>query len=113
MASWNPVEKSAKREVSDFTMTLSSNRGDVKNRVAMFLNKADSYEKKQKENPFSGSYSQQHPIHHKSDDHYGKPVEGSKTEMRGKQAGNRVSTEIIQASTFLTGLTSFDSFLYF
>lgn len=64
-------------------------------RVAAFQKKADEHFDKQKKNPFSElSKTADHPVWDKNDPRYGRPVEGSKTEKRGIQAGQHISGEV-------------------
>lgn len=91
------------KEVSDFAMSLKCNRGDVGNRVAMFQQKSEGHHSSQKSNPFSQRYAGA-SRHKKTDETYGKPPEGSKTEMRGKQAGTHISGEIVQLCEIITDI---------
>ena len=67
-------------------------------RVAAFQKKAEEHTKKQKSNPFSQTGSvtdMDRPKWDKNDPRYGRPPEGSKTEMRGLAAGAHISNEIV------------------
>ncbi|OTF82610.1 Costars domain containing protein [Euroglyphus maynei] len=70
---------------------------DLNSRINMFQEKAEKHKEKQKLNPFSGSFdavaSAKQKLN-KEDPNYGKPVEGSKTEQRGKQASQLIANEI-------------------
>lgn len=70
----------------------------LSSRVAAFQKKADEHFTKQKSNPFSQSghiSGMDRPKWDKSDPSYGKPVEGSKTERRGKAADAHISNEVV------------------
>ncbi|KAH9423976.1 hypothetical protein DERP_005561 [Dermatophagoides pteronyssinus] len=70
---------------------------DLNSRINKFQEQADKHKEKQKLNPFSGSFdavaSAKQKLN-KEDPNYGKPVEGSKTEQRGKQASQLIANEI-------------------
>jgi len=70
---------------------------DLGSRITMFQEKAEQHKEKQKTNPFSGSFdavaSAKQKLN-KEDPNYGKPVEGSKTEQRGKQAAQLLANEV-------------------
>nr|XP_037268441.1 actin-binding Rho-activating protein-like [Rhipicephalus microplus]XP_037268443.1 actin-binding Rho-activating protein-like [Rhipicephalus microplus] len=82
-------EAKAKKEVRVF------GRPELASKVAMFQRKAEDHDRKQKDNPFSerwdGSASS---ALSKDDPRYGHPEEGSKTEKRGQQAGQLISSEV-------------------
>lgn len=64
-------------------------------RVALFNQRAQEHHKKQMINPFSNWEGASHSARLNRDDpEYGRPVAGSKTEFRGKKAGELVSSEI-------------------
>jgi len=77
---------------------------DLGSRITMFQEKADSHKEKQKLNPFSGSFdavaSAKQKLN-KEDPNYGKPVEGSKTEKRGKHAAQLLANEIKMLCSFI------------
>ncbi|RWS00137.1 actin-binding Rho-activating protein-like protein [Dinothrombium tinctorium] len=64
-------------------------------RIKLFQKKAEEHRKKQLENPFS-EWEGPRPVNKldKSDENYGRPVEGSKTDLRGKKAHESVSNEV-------------------
>ncbi|CAG2163436.1 unnamed protein product [Oppiella nova] len=70
---------------------------DLGSRITQFQERADQHKEKQKLNPFSGSFdavSAAKQKLNKEDPNYGRPVEGSKTEQRGKQAAQLLFNEI-------------------
>jgi len=70
---------------------------DLGSRITQFQEKADKHYEKQKLNPFSGNYDAVEAAKQKlakDDPNYGRPVEGSKTEARGKQAHQLLRNEI-------------------
>lgn len=79
----------AKKEVRVF------GRPALSSKVAMFQKKAEEHQKGQMDNPFSEWEGASHrEALSKDDPRYGHPVEGSKTEKRGQQAGSLISSEI-------------------
>lgn len=82
-------DQNAKKEVRVF------GRPALSDKVAMFQRKADEHKQKQMDNPFSEWEGASHKAALSKDDpRYGRPEEGSKTDKRGKQAGNLISSEI-------------------
>lgn len=72
-------------------------RGGLKGQIARWQKKADEHEEKQLINPFSDWEGASHRAKLAKDDaNYGRPVEGSMTETRGKKAGQMVSGEIVE-----------------
>ena len=69
----------------------------LKNRVNLWEQKVEEHKARQLVNPFSDweGASQRKKLS-KNDERYGRPVEGSKTEYRGKLAGHLISSEIIK-----------------
>lgn len=64
-------------------------------RVAIFNQRANEHKKKQLTNPFSNWDGASHRVALNRDDpNYGTPVQGSKTDYRGKKAGELVSSEV-------------------
>lgn len=75
---------------------LYGNTG-LNSRITMFQEQAEKHKEKQKINPFSGSFDAVAAAKQKltkDDPNYGKPVEGSKTEQRGKQAATSIANEV-------------------
>lgn len=71
----------------------------ISSRVAAWQEKAEHPQKYQKSNPSSVSFhgpSYQNLGSHEEDANYGRPIQGSKTEFRGKAAGVHVSSEIVE-----------------
>ncbi|GAB6030478.1 hypothetical protein CHUAL_007342 [Chamberlinius hualienensis] len=67
----------------------------LSDRVALFNKKTKDHREKQLVNPFSNWEGAGHrQTLSKSDVGYGRPVEGSKTEYRGKKAGELITSEI-------------------
>ncbi|XP_054165481.1 actin-binding Rho-activating protein-like [Oppia nitens] len=86
---------------------------DLSSRISQFQGRADQHKEKQKLNPFSGSFDAVAAAKqklNKEDANYGKPVEGSKTEQRGKQAAQLLFNEIKLLCEIITkhGVTSDD-----
>lgn len=71
--------------------------GALTDRVKLWQQFADDHREKQLINPFSNWEGATHRQRlSKDDENYGKPVSGSKTELRGKQAGDHISREVIE-----------------
>ncbi|PSN51603.1 hypothetical protein C0J52_09094 [Blattella germanica] len=72
-------------------------QANLSDKVALFNKQADQHKEKQAVNPFSSEGSALHkPTLDKSDPNYGRPVAGSKTDIRGKKAHNHISKEVLQ-----------------
>lgn len=70
----------------------------LNSQVALWEKRADEEKQKQKINPFcnwEGVSGGQMKLS-KDDPNYGRPVQGSLTELRGKQAGEHISREVIE-----------------
>lgn len=66
-------------------------------RVKIWQKRADEHKEKQLINPFSDWEGASHRQQLSKDDKdYGRPVVGSKSEFRGKQAGELISREVIE-----------------
>lgn len=80
--------------MNDKPKRISGSEG-LANRVALFQKKADEHRENQMYNPFSEWDGASHrPSLNKDDMKYGRPVEGSSTEKRGKKAELLISNEI-------------------
>jgi len=66
------------------------------NRVAQYNQKATEHHDKQLTNPFSDWGTRHRVTLSRDDPNYGRPVAGSKTEYRGKKAGELVNSEILR-----------------
>lgn len=89
MADQDEEGSSTKKEVRVF------GRPELASKVAMFQKKAEEHDRRQKDNPFSARWDGSATAALAKDDpRYGHPEEGSKTEKRGKQAGNLISSEV-------------------
>ncbi|KAF7495567.1 Actin-binding Rho-activating protein [Sarcoptes scabiei] len=78
---------------------------DLNSRITMFQEQAEKHKEKQKLNPFSGTFDAVAAAKQKlskEDPNYGKPVEGSKTEARGKQAAQLIANEIKLLTEIIT-----------
>lgn len=65
--------------------------------ISQWEKRVDEHKEKQLTNPFSEWEGASHRSKLSKDDpSYGHPVEGSKTEERGKQAGEHISGEIVE-----------------
>ena len=74
-----------------------SQRGRLSSKVSLWQKRADEHQEKQLINPFSSWEGASHRAKlDKNDPNYGKPVEGSSTERRGRQAGDHISGEIVE-----------------
>ncbi|XP_076442086.1 actin-binding Rho-activating protein-like [Babylonia areolata] len=72
-------------------------RGHLSSKVSLWQKRADEHKDKQLINPFSDWEGASHRAKLEKDDpSYGKPVEGSFTELRGRQAGDHISAEIVE-----------------
>ncbi|XP_067006542.2 actin-binding Rho-activating protein [Anabrus simplex] len=66
-------------------------------RVAQFNKQADDHKEQQKLNPFSEhGRTSPRPKMDKNDADYGKPIAGSKTDIRGRKAHTHVNKEILE-----------------
>ncbi|XP_069691929.1 actin-binding Rho-activating protein-like isoform X2 [Periplaneta americana] len=70
----------------------------LSDKVAQFNKQADQHRQKQTRNPFSAAEGAalDKPTLDKNDPNYGRPVAGSKTDMRGKKAHTHISKEVLQ-----------------
>ena len=67
----------------------------AKNRAAIFDQSNREHMQRQRENPFSELYDEKSAKKiDKNDPEYGKPVAGSKTDKRGKQASIHINKEV-------------------
>ncbi|KAK6998571.1 actin-binding Rho-activating protein [Biomphalaria glabrata] len=79
------------------SQNVSSQKNCLNNKISMWQKKADEHKEKQLLNPFSEWAGASHrKALDKNDPNYGRPVEGSLTEYRGKQAGHHISAEIVE-----------------
>ncbi|XP_069118913.1 actin-binding Rho-activating protein-like [Argopecten irradians] len=77
----------------------------IKKNVAIWKQREDDHKQKQLINPFSNWAGASHrQALSKDDPRYGRPVEGSKTEYRGKMAGELISGEVIELCGVITNL---------
>lgn len=68
--------------------------GGLKQQIAAFNNQAEKTQKNLDKNPFSDTYER--PAHKITDNRYGRPEQGSKTERRGIAAGTSVKRNAVQ-----------------
>lgn len=68
----------------------------LSSRVELWQKRSDEHKAKQKINPFSGQWDRSGLQIDKTNSNYGRPVEGSLTEFRGKRAQALIDHEIIQ-----------------
>ncbi|XP_063601546.1 actin-binding Rho-activating protein-like [Penaeus indicus] len=61
----------------------------------MFDDNVKKHQSKMANNPFSGSFKTGPPRLAKDDPNYGRPVAGSKSEMRGKRAARHINAEVM------------------
>ncbi|KAK3092842.1 hypothetical protein FSP39_007813 [Pinctada imbricata] len=74
-------------------------------KVSLWQQRADVHQQKQLINPFSDWEGASHRTKlDKDDPRYGRPVEGSMTEFRGKKAGELISGEIIELCQVIADL---------
>ncbi|KAJ9575638.1 hypothetical protein L9F63_007499 [Diploptera punctata] len=71
---------------------------NLSDKVALFNKQADQHQKGQAANPFSAAEGSAltKPTLDKNDPNYGRPVAGSKTDIRGKRAHTHISKEVLQ-----------------
>ncbi|VVC41616.1 Costars domain [Cinara cedri] len=70
--------------------------------VSKFNQQADSHSKSQTLNPFSDQFKQSRsPSPRFSQEEYGKPVAGSKTDLRGRKAKTHICREILELCTVI------------
>lgn len=82
-----------------------SQRGHLSSKVSLWQKRADEHQEKQLINPFSSWEGASHRAKlDKTDPNYGKPVEGSSTEHRGRQAGEHISGEIVELCRVISEL---------
>ncbi|KAL8612835.1 hypothetical protein ACOMHN_038090 [Nucella lapillus] len=80
-------------------------RGRLSSKVSFWQKQADEHREKQLINPFSDWKGATHRDQlDKDDPRYGKPVEGSFTELRGRQAGSHISAEIVELCRVISEL---------
>ncbi|XP_006818368.1 actin-binding Rho-activating protein-like [Saccoglossus kowalevskii] len=73
----------------------SYNKSVVDGKIAMWKKKEDEHREKQLINPFSEWEGSSHrKVLDKNDPEYARPVAGTMTDIRGKQAGKMVSREV-------------------
>ena len=83
-------------------------RNRIGNKISQWQQRADHHTENQLINPFSSWDGAQHrQVLDKNDPRYGRPVEGSKTEYRGKQAGVLISSEIVELCRHIADLGMF------
>lgn len=71
--------------------------GRMSSKISLWQNRANEHQQKQLINPFSEWEGASHRAKLEKDDpKYGKPVEGSWTELHGRQAGQHISGEIVE-----------------
>ncbi|PVD25560.1 hypothetical protein C0Q70_13216 [Pomacea canaliculata] len=84
---------------------MASKRSHLSSQISEWQKKADEHKKKQLINPFSDWEGASHRTKLQKDDpSYGRPVEGSTTELRGKQAGEHISGEIVELCRVISEL---------
>ncbi|XP_059488411.1 actin-binding Rho-activating protein-like [Neocloeon triangulifer] len=71
-------------------------RGVLSDKVAIFNGHAQTHLAGQARNPFSGHAADGKPVLDTKDANYGRPVEGSKTDQRGKKAMQHVAKEMLE-----------------
>jgi len=67
---------------------------DVKRKANLWQQKLDEQASKSRANPFSQNFTGETSLDHLSKEEYGRPVEGSLTDIRGKQAASWVDHEV-------------------
>ena len=80
-------------------------RQNMSSQINLWQQRAAEHEQKQLLNPFSEWDGASHRAKlSKTDADYGKPIEGSMTEIRGKKAGEHISNEIIELCQIISDL---------
>lgn len=83
-------------------------KGNLGNRISFWQKQADEHKEKQLINPFSEWSGASHrSTLQKDDPNYGRPVEGSLTEHRGKQAGLYIGAEIVELCHVIADLGNY------
>ncbi|XP_022165692.1 uncharacterized protein LOC111030485 [Myzus persicae] len=78
--------------------------------VSKFNQQADSHSKSQSLNPFSEQFEQSRsPSPRFSREEYGKPVAGSKTDLRGRRAKSHVCREILELCTVIHDVGTYNT----
>ncbi|KAF4528308.1 hypothetical protein B566_EDAN014984 [Ephemera danica] len=84
------------QELLDTPLEFRYVRGGLSDKVSLFNKQATKHVEGQKKNPFSGQAQSSGSVLDKSNPNYGRPVEGSKTDVRGKKAMSHVTKEILE-----------------
>jgi len=78
--------------------------------VSKFNQQADSHSKSQSLNPFSEQFEQSRsPSPRFSREEYGKPVAGSKTDLRGRKAKSHICREILELCTVIHDVGTYNT----
>uniref|UniRef100_A0A2H8TMZ5 Actin-binding Rho-activating protein n=3 Tax=Melanaphis sacchari TaxID=742174 RepID=A0A2H8TMZ5_9HEMI len=78
--------------------------------VSKFNQQADSHSKSQSLNPFSEQFEQSRsPSPRFSREEYGKPIAGSKTDLRGRKAKSHICREILELCTVIHDVGTYNS----
>ncbi|KAK7493471.1 hypothetical protein BaRGS_00015371 [Batillaria attramentaria] len=76
---------------------MAHGSGHLSSKISLWQKRTEEHQEKQLINPFSEWEGASHRAKLEKDDpQYGKPVEGSWTELRGRQAGDHISGEIVE-----------------
>lgn len=78
--------------------------------VSKFNQQADSHSKSQSLNPFSEQFEQSRsPSPRFSREEYGKPIAGSKTDLRGRKAKSHICREILELCTVIHDVGTYNT----
>lgn len=83
---------SPESEVGKEILLAANEAGDVKSKTKLWQQRMNEINEANKHNPFSREFDGHHDVVDK--EHYGHPVEGSLTDIRGKEAAKWVDHEV-------------------
>ncbi|CAG5130524.1 unnamed protein product [Candidula unifasciata] len=87
------------------TERINGKQGHFHGKLSQWQKRADDHKEKQLINPFSEwDRVSPRPVISKDDPNYGRPVEGSLTEHRGKQAHKHISNAIVELCQIICSL---------
>ncbi|XP_042887085.1 actin-binding Rho-activating protein-like isoform X2 [Penaeus japonicus] len=81
--------------VSEGLCEVAMRNSSLAEKKKMFDESVKKHNKKMANNPFSASFKAGPPRLSKDDPNYGRPVAGSKSEMRGKKAARHINAEVM------------------
>lgn len=90
-------------------MSYYLDEGHLSKKVSLWEKRVDDHKEKQLINPFSEWWigATQKPVVDRDDPNYGRPPEGSLTELRGKKAASDISTEVVELCHIIADIGRF------